>query len=137
MFAVVLYCGLRPGEYKSATIEDGFVKVKNSKRKHGAIEYKYIPITPVFRPYIGDLEQIQLYTGKSLRIKFKNVFGDKHILYDLRTTFNTWLRKCHVDDLARKEFMGHSLPALDKAYTDFSVDFAREYLKNEGEKFKY
>lgn len=33
MFAIGLYTGLRPNEYKTAYIEDGFIVANNSKQK--------------------------------------------------------------------------------------------------------
>ena len=43
MTAIGLYTGLRPNEYKTAYIEDGFIVAKNSKRKKGKVELKKYP----------------------------------------------------------------------------------------------
>ena len=54
MFAIGLYTGLRPNEYKTAYIEDGFIVANNSKRKNGKVELKKIPITPMLAPYVKE-----------------------------------------------------------------------------------
>ena len=42
MFAIGLYTGLRPNEYKTAYIENGFIVANSSKRKNGKVELKKI-----------------------------------------------------------------------------------------------
>lgn len=131
LFAVALYTGLRPNEYQTARVENGFIVAVNSKRKHKRVEYKKIPISPMLRPYIvAALPPFPSH--KSMWNKFVAVLPD-HKLYDLRTTFYTRCQECGVSDAARNEFVGHSLGALGNAYTDLSD----EYLKKEGEKLKY
>ena len=49
MFAVGLYTGMRPNEYKTAIIEDNFIVANNSKRKNGKVELKRISINPMTR----------------------------------------------------------------------------------------
>lgn len=136
MFAIALYCGLRPNEYSTARLSDDgkFIIAVNSKRKSKAnVEYKKIPVTPMLRGYINENMDIQVFSGEYIRKIFHKLFKDKHILYDLRTTFYTRLRECGVSDAARNEFVGHSEKALEQTYTDLSD----EYLLKEGEKFKY
>ena len=55
-FAVALYTGLRPNEYVTARIEGDFIIAINSKRKNAKTEYKKIPITPMLKPYIKNIE---------------------------------------------------------------------------------
>ena len=50
MFAIGLYTGLRPNEYKTAVVEENFIVANNSKRKNGKTELKKIPITPMLKP---------------------------------------------------------------------------------------
>lgn len=67
-----------------------------------------------------------------MRMKIKKILPN-HKLYDLRTTFYTRCTECGVADVARDEFVGHSLGALENAYTDLSDDF----LLREGNKLNY
>ena len=132
MFAVGLYTGMRPNEYYSAKIEGDFIVTVNSKRKSGKIEYKKIPITPMLKPYVEGVTELKFYVANRLREKFHEIFPQRKI-YDLRTTFYTRCCECGVADVARSEFVGHSLGALGNAYTDLSDEF----LLKEGEKLKY
>jgi integrase len=132
MFAVILYTGLRPNEYKSARIEGDFIISINSKRKNGKIEYKKIPITPMLRLYLVNVDKLYFYRPNCLRDNLHKVFPE-HTLKDLRKTFNTRCIECGISDVARMEFMGHSLGQLLSTYTQLSD----EYLIEEGNKFKY
>lgn len=135
-FAVILYTGLRPSEYSSAQITGNFIKAKNSKRTNGAVEFKLIPISPKLKPYLIDVaEQTQLLTSTPdmLERRLKKIFPG-HKLYDLRTTFQTRLTECGVNDVAIGLVMGNSIGcALKTAYTDVS----NEWLFNELQKFNY
>lgn len=131
-FAVALYTGLRPNEYKTARIEGNFIIAQNSKRKNKKIEYKRIPINPMLRPYLIGVNNLEMLSSIQARDIMKGILPN-HILYDLRTTFYTRCKECGVADAARDEFVGHSLGALGNAYTDLSEDF----LFQEGEKLKY
>lgn len=132
LFALALYTGLRPNEYKTATIESDFIVAVNSKRKTKKVEYKRIPITPMLAPYLTDIEYFEFPSEQVMCDRFNEILPH-HILYDLRTTFYTRCKECGIADAARDEFVGHSLGALGNAYTDLSD----EYLLREGEKFKY
>ena len=132
LFALALYTGLRPNEYKTATIESDFIVAVNSKRKTKKVEYKRIPITPMLAPYLTDIERFEFPSEQVMRDRFNEILPH-HILYDLRTTFYTRCKECGIADAAHDEFVGHSLGALGNAYTDLSD----EYLLREGEKFKY
>lgn len=132
MFAVALYTGLRPNEYQTARIEGEFIVAVNSKRKTKKVEYKKIPITPMLRPYMKGVEKLSFYIVECIRYKFKEILPN-HKLYDLRTTFYTRCQECGVADVARMEFVGHSLGKLGNAYTDLSDEF----LLREGNKIDY
>lgn len=132
MFAVILYAGLRPNEYKSVRIESDFIIAVNSKRKNKRIEYKRIPISPMLRPFVENVSEIKFYSIMCLRRKMYRLCPG-HKLYDLRTTFYTRCQECGVAEVARKKFAGHSLGKLADAYTDVSDD----YLKAEAEKLNY
>ncbi len=132
LFALILYTGLRPNEYKSAKIDGKFIVAVNSKRKNKKIEYKRIPITPMLAPYVTGIEKFDFPSEQVMRDRFNEILPN-HILYDLRTTFYSRCKECGIAEAARDEFVGHSLGALGNAYTDLS----EEYLLREGEKFKY
>ncbi len=132
MFAVGLYTGMRPNEYYSANIEGDFIVAINSKRKNGKVEYKKIPITPMLKPYLQGVTEFNFYVQNRIREKFHKILP-KNRLYDLRTTFYTRCQECGVADVARNEFVGHSLGALGNIYTDLSDEF----LLKEGQKLNY
>lgn len=131
-FAVALYTGLRPNEYKTARIEGSFIIAVNSKRKNKKIEYKRIAISPMLKPYLAGVTELKFPYVESMRTHM-NEHVKGHKLYDMRTTFYTRCREYGVADAARDEFMGHSSGALANAYTDLSD----EYLIKEIQKFKY
>lgn len=131
-FAVALYTGLRPNEYKTAKLEGEFIIAVNSKRKTKRVEYKKIPITPMLRPYLETVTALKFYGANRLREKFRSILPN-HKLYDLRTTFYSRCQECGVADVARNVFVGHSLGKLGNTYTDLSDDF----LLKEGNKIKY
>lgn len=132
MFAISLYTGLRPNEYKTAYIEDGFIVANNSKRKNGKVELKKIPITPMLAPYVKEGDSLSFYRLEQIRHKFNGILPN-HKLYDLRTTFYTRCMECGVAEAAIKKYVGHTLGGLADTYADLGDDF----LKREGQKLCY
>ena len=132
IFAVMHYTGLRPCEYITAVIDGNFIIARNSKRKNGKEEFKRIPVTPMLRPYLANVTELTFSSPDYLRRKFISILP-AHKLYDLRTTFYTRCQECGVADVARMEFVGHSLGKLGNTYTDLSDEF----LLREGEKLNY
>ncbi len=126
-FAVVLFTGLRPNEYKTARIDGNFIVAVNSKRKNKKIEYKKIPICRRLGEYLKD--GFTFPCLRYMREKLREILPG-HKLYDFRTTFYSRCKEFGVADAARDEFVGHSLGALGNAYTDLSD----EYLLKEGKK---
>ena len=139
VFITALYTGMRPNEYEHAEFKDGFVITINSKRKNGKIEYKKIPLHPMFAPFvtpafIQDFNALKKTEVNTLRRYFcKNFANIASKLYDLRTTFYTRCQMCGVSEPARNEFVGHSSGILKDTYTDLPDN----YLLKEGEKIKY
>lgn len=131
-FAVALYTGMRPNEYKTAKIQGDFIIAVNSKRKNKKVEYKRIAISPMLKPYLEGVTELNFPYVESMRTHM-NEHVKGHKIYDMRTTFYTRCRECGVADAARDEFMGHSSGALTTAYTDLSD----EYLLKEIQKLKY
>lgn len=137
MFAVALYTGLRPNEYKTARIDNGFIVARNSKQHDGKEHTKRIPITPMLAPYIANAypdepQKVKFYHTNRLRDKLLEILP-KRKLYDMRTTFYTRCQECGVSEIARNLFVGHSLGGLADTYTDISD----EYLINEAQKLDY
>jgi len=122
MFAVALYTGMRPNEYKTAEIHGNMIIAKNSKRRNGKIEYKRIPIIPMLKPYLTNVKQITWVKYEKIRARFKEILPN-HTLYDMRTTFYTHCRMCGVADSARDEMVGHSGGVLKDTYTDLPDEF--------------
>lgn len=132
-FAIALYTGLRPNEYRKAQIREKFIVVQNSKRKNGKIEYKKIPINPMLRPYLSGVEELKLFCPSTYAKRLKSVLPN-HTLYDMRTTFQTRCTEYGVAEVAIGLFMGNGIGGeLKKAYTDVS----EEWLIKEAEKFRY
>ena len=132
MFAIGLYTGLRPNEYKTAYIDGDFIVANNSKRKNGKVELKKIPITPMLAPYLEGVKELHFTRLEQIRHKFNGILPD-HKLYDLRTTFYTRCMECGVAEVATKTFVGHALGGMADTYTDLSDEF----LYTEGQKLKY
>ena len=127
--ALTLFCGLRPGELKSAVLDGDFIKTVNSKRKTKKTEYKRIYVCQRLRELLPADGAIYISDLNKLRAKIRDVVPG-HRLYDLRITFNTRCKELGVSEHARAHFMGHSLGAIGNAYTDLSDD----YLLSEGKK---
>ena len=132
MFAVGLYTGLRPNEYKTAIIEDNFIVANNSKRKNGKVELKHISINPMLKPYLDGVTDLKFVRLEAMRMKLKQILPN-HKLYDLRTTFYTRCMECGVAEVAIKKFVEHTLGGLADTYTDLSDAF----LLKESEKLNY
>ena len=132
MFAVALYTGLRPNEYKTARIEGDFIVANNSKRKNSKVELKKIPITPMLKPYLEGVNELKFTRLEQIRNQFNKILPG-HRLYDLRTTFYTRCMECGVADAAIKKFVGHTLGGLADTYADLSDEF----LFKEGQKLLY
>ena len=132
LFAVALFTGMRPNEYATARIEGRLIIAVNSKRKGGKVEFKKIPIIPLLCPFLENVAELQFPNLQCISKRFKKILPE-HRLYDLRTTFYTRCQECGVADVARAEFVGHSLGTLADTYTDLSDDF----LLKEGAKLNY
>lgn len=125
-FMVMMYCGLRPNELKSAKIQDNFIIAENSKRKNKKVAYKKIPIIKALKPFI--VEDFSKPTPYTMREYIKKILPN-HILYDLRTTFYTRCDEFNVSAAARDEFVGHSNGALTNAYRNLSDNYLLEESK--------
>lgn len=138
-FAIILYTGLRPCEYKTAVIDDKFIKAQNCKRKGGKIEHKWIPISPMLKPYLDGITAIKLHHHTTITDKLKNVLPN-HTLKDMRMTFQTRLDECEIPDKVIGIVMGNTIGKGDRikeTYTDIQSKEYQEYLYNWLQRFKY
>lgn len=139
IYITALYTGMRPNEYAHAEFKGDFVVTINSKRKGGKVEYKKIPIHPMFAPfvddrYIADFNDLKQIGINTLRVNFcRNYSKWANKLYDLRTTFYTRCEMCGIAEPARNEFIGHSGGTLKDTYTDLPDS----YLIQEAQKLRY
>lgn len=132
-FAIILYTGLRPCEYKTAIIDGKFIKAQNSKRKGGKIEYKRIPISPMLNPFLDNITTIKLHHPATIDDRLKKVLPN-HTLKDMRTTFQTRCTEHKIAEVAIGMFMGNGIGSeLKKTYTNVSD----EWLIKEINKFSY
>lgn len=134
MYAVMLYTGQRTNELAFCRKEGQWIITKNSKQKDKKYHEKKIPISPMLQPFLQGVPdgKIEMKNAWSLQEKFKKILPN-HKLYDLRTTFYSRCQEIGIPDPARSIFMGHTLPGLQKNYTDVSD----EYLLQQGAKIQY
>lgn len=65
--SVALYCGLRPCEYHTATIDGNFIRARNRKRHSKEIEWKRIPICKKLKEILGSTQTLYFPNKKYLR----------------------------------------------------------------------
>ncbi len=128
MFAVALYTGMRPCEFKYAEIHDGFIITLNRKNKKNTKETKKIPITAMLAPYLKGVNKLHFYGTNRMEERIRLLIPG-HKLYDLRTTFYTRCMEMGVNEKALKAAFGHSLGQTADIYTDFSDEFMTESFK--------
>lgn len=131
IFAVYIFCGLRPNEYSTAKVQGAFIVARNSKQKNGKVEYKKIPICNALAEIIAPYNGLELPKRhpRNIQIEYKKHLPN-HTLKDLRKTFSTYCVNLHVDFYAKEKFLGHSVGKLDKPYVG-TID---DYLLAEGKK---
>lgn len=128
MFAVALFTGLRPNEFKSVKLNGDMIIAINSKRKGGVLAYKRIPIIGKLKPYLVGIDEIFWCSPDAMRQKFNKILPN-HRLYDLRTTFYTHCITCGVAQSAINEMVGHTGTKLQETYTDLPDEFLLEEAK--------
>ena len=121
IFAVYLYCGIRPGEIYSAKIDGNFVVCENIKQKDHKVHYKKIPISKKLLPFI--LQDLTPPKLDYIRNEFRRILPN-HTLKDCRKTFSSRCQECGVKRDVVKMWMGHVLgDILGKHYTTFTDEF--------------
>lgn len=130
---LMLYTGLRPCEIPTVRIdvERGFVIAQNSKRKSGKMEYKEIPITPMFSPYVtAAIEYNFTSVSESELSKYFHKLMPNYKLYDLRHTFNSTAHQCGIPEEIRNLWLGHGNSSINtKVYLHPSDEHQKDLAK--------
>ncbi len=139
---VLLYFGLRQSELVSLRIIDGkYLECETSKERMGRnVVLRKIPFTAVAKRYIPfiNFEKAKAVNIYTLRTAFKRLFPNHHP-HELRYTFITRCKECHVNPELVMLWGGHSFDKdvrtseVDRGYTDYS----EEYILAEAEKVNY
>lgn len=125
------FFGVRPCELEEETkIENGFLVVRNRKRKNGKIEYKKIPVPEQAREYI-DFDKT-LMPGVCGGGYFTRIIAEalptNLTAYNLRHTFATTCQKYVRPDIV-DIWMGDSSERLvGRVYTHFDDGFMKEQM---------
>lgn len=125
------FFGVRPCELEEETkIENGFLVVRNRKRKNGKIEYKKIPVPQQAREYINFDKTLMPGVcggGYFTRIIAEALPADL-TAYNLRHTFATTCQKYVRPDIV-DIWMGDSPERLvGRVYTHFDDGFMKEQM---------
>ena len=132
IFMLMLYTGIRRGEFKSLRIEENFITVQNGKKRKGQrVKYRRIPIAPGLRKFLPLSEQELAVKDDVLTRHFKIVCPN-HALKDLRHTFTTFAQECGIS----KELVDIWTAHVKKQDMTASVytHFSDEYLLQEIQK---
>ncbi len=127
IFAIFLYCGIRPNEIYDIRIEKPFIFVRNSKQKDHKIRYKKIPIQKKLLPYLNE-ELPHIPKLDYIRAEFKRILPN-HTLKDCRRTFKSHCEECGIDKNLSEVWLGHSLGKLNSAYIEFSDEFMLQEIE--------
>ena len=125
------FFGVRPCELEDETrLENGFLVVRNRKRKNGKIEYKKIPVPKQAREYI-DFDR-PLTPGVCGGGYFTRIIAEALpeglTAYNLRHTFATLCQKYVRPDIV-DIWMGDSSERLvGRVYTHFDDEFMKEQM---------
>ncbi len=139
---VLLYTGMRRSELPTLTIlDDNWMQCETSKEKMGQdVVCRRIPFTPMMRkvlPFI-DFERAKSTNFNTINTTIKRLFPNHHT-HELRYTFITRAKECHVDPELVMLWDGHSFDkdvktsVVDRGYTDFS----EKYQLQEAQKYDY
>ncbi len=129
-FTLMLFCGMRRDELKSARRSEHFITVKNGKKRLDEPEsFRKIPITPMLQRYLRNVSEEEFtqaisYSNDLLSREFKK-FCPKHHLHELRHTFITRCQECGVPREVVSVWAGHASDntMTSNVYTHFSNEF--------------
>lgn len=125
------FFGVRPCELEDETrIENGFLVVRNRKRKNGKIEYKKIPVPKQAREYIDFDKPLcpEVCGGGYFTRIIAEALPEGLTAYNLRHTFATLCQKYVRPDIV-DIWMGDSSERLvGRVYTHFDDEFMKEQM---------
>lgn len=139
-FIIMLFCGMRRAELKSARFSKDFVIVTNGKKRlSDGVSYRKIPITPMLRPYLDmatdtELKEAISYSCDMLSRAFKDLCPNHH-LHELRHTYITRCQECGIAREVVSVWAGHMSDntMTSTVYTHFTDDF----MISEAQKIDY
>ena len=139
-FLLLLFAGIRRSELASARIEDGFIVVKDGKKRVNQLATeRRIPITPMSRGILDGSSKREFRAAinvnpETLTRAFKRLCPLHH-LHELRHTFITRCQECGVPREVVSVWAGH---AADKTMTStVYTHFSEEFMLSQGEKVNY
>lgn len=125
------FFGVRPCELEDETrIENGFLVIRNRKRKNGKIEYKKIPVPKQAREYIDFDKPLrpEVCGGGYFTRIIAEALPEGLTAYNLRHTFATLCQKYVRPDIV-DIWMGDSSERLvGRVYTHFDDEFMIEQM---------
>ncbi|MCD8205916.1 MAG: site-specific integrase [Clostridia bacterium] len=137
---ILLYTGMRVGEFKTMTHDDKFIYCISEKTRKGYLDVKRkIPISPMLKKVIDmvDFDAKEL-KEPAIAYAFKVILPNHHV-HELRYTFITRAKECGINPEVVMLMDGHKqdhdvlTSRIDRGYTDYSD----EYLLKEMQKFDY
>ncbi|MCD8206068.1 MAG: site-specific integrase [Clostridia bacterium] len=137
---ILLYTGMRVGEFKTMTHDDKFIYCISEKTRKGYSDVKRkIPISPMLKKVIDIVDfDVKEIKESAIVYAFKAIFPERHV-HELRYTFITRAKECGINPEVVMLMDGHKkdhdvqTSIVDRGYTDYSD----EYLLKEMQKFDY
>ena len=145
MLLIGIYSAMRPIEICNLTwdevdMDNGMFRIIGTKTEYG--RNRRCPIHPKIIPTLrkqwlksGKFGQIRVFPDVTYAQYYTAVVDRGHTPHDTKHTFGSYSAMCHMDEIARKEIMGHSQGKANVTnYTYTHV--TDEWLKEEMQKYQ-
>lgn len=145
MILVAIYSAMRPIEVCNLTTEEvdldaGMFRLKGTKTKYG--KNRLCPIHPKIIPIVqrnclkrGKSDVTRVFCDKGKQVSYAQYYDAVtqvgHKPHDTKHTWGSYSAMCHVDEIARKEIMGHSQGkgnVTNYTYTHVSESWLKEEM---------